>query len=75
MWRQIRRGAGRVEVETLPGRCLIRYREFPYFDDPNYVLLTRGSLEALTRLCTGKPVVARIVAQDASSLDVEIAFG
>ena len=76
MWRQIRRGAGRVEVETLAGRSIIHYREFPYFDDENYRLLTRGSLEALTSLTApGRTVRAEILGFWREALDVSIEYG
>ena len=50
MWRQIRRGQGRGEVEPVPGGTLIRYRDFPWFDDVNYRLLAKGSLGAIVAI-------------------------
>ncbi len=50
-WNRLRRGAGRVEVESSPGRSLLQYRDFPYFADPNYRLMAEGSLRGLCEIC------------------------
>ena len=52
MWDRIRRGPAFVEVEHGVGESLLRYRAFPYFDDPVYEQLTVCSVRALVRLCT-----------------------
>jgi hypothetical protein len=49
MWRQIRRGAGHVDVDQYEGHTIVRYSEFPWFQDRLYRLLTVGSLRALVR--------------------------
>jgi hypothetical protein len=54
MWTLIRRGAGRVVVEAGDAHAVIRYSEFPYFDDVHYRLLTVGAIRSLLTLCTGK---------------------
>lgn len=72
MWRQIRRGTGRVEVETESNRIQLRYRDFPYFDDPNYRLLTLGSLGAVVELCTSSQPSVSLGAHGSDWLDVAI---
>ncbi len=52
MWKQIRRGAGKVEVTVTDGDIVIEYTEFPYFEDKLYRLLTLGSLRGLVELAT-----------------------
>lgn len=47
MWGHIRRGAGKVSVETGDRGATIRYSEFPWFDEPTYRLMTEGSIRAL----------------------------
>lgn len=47
MWAHIRRGAGKVTVETDERGATIRYSEFPWFDEPTYRLMTEGSIRAL----------------------------
>lgn len=53
MWRQIRRGAGEVEVAERGSVVELRYRAFPWFEDARYELLTLGSVRALMKTCTG----------------------
>jgi hypothetical protein len=72
MWRHIRRGAGRVEVADRKTGTLVAYREFPYFDDPNYRSLTLGSLTAMLRICTRHTPQVTIRAYGKSWLDVEV---
>jgi hypothetical protein len=72
MWRQIRRGSGRVEVTDENGKITIRYREFPWFDDVNYRLLTVGSLTALLRVCTRRTPRIRIQAHGIDWLDIVV---
>ncbi len=54
MWRQIRRGAGHVDVRQVEGETFIDYSELPMFHNPLYRMLTVGSLRALVRCCTGE---------------------
>ncbi len=72
MWTRIRRGEGRVEVEDAPGASLLRYREFPYFDDECYRLLTIGSLRAVVRTCTARDPEVTIVRWTRDALDVRV---
>jgi hypothetical protein len=72
MWRQIRRGPGKVSVERTADGQVIHYTSFPYFDDPNYRLLTLGSLTAVLRLCTKNPPRIRLGAQGKDFLDAII---
>jgi hypothetical protein len=72
MWRQIRRGPGKVEVERTEHGRILHYSRFPYFDDPNYRLLTLGSLTAVLRLCTRVPPRIRLGAQGRDFLDVHV---
>jgi len=51
MWTLIRRGAGRVAVEADDAGAIVRYSEFPYFEDVHYRLLTVGAIRALLTLC------------------------
>lgn len=50
MWDHIRRGDGRVVVETSTAGATIRYSMFPWFHDPVYPLMTLGSIRALLRV-------------------------
>jgi hypothetical protein len=72
MWQHVRRGAGRVAVRDTGRGSLIAYRDFPYFDDPNYRNLTLGSLTALLEICSGRRPNIAIRRFDTSSLDVEV---
>lgn len=72
MWRQIRRGAGRVEVDATSGRAKVSYTQFPYFADENYRWLTEGSLRAVVRTCTGRNPRVLIVRATSDALDVDL---
>ena len=72
MWRQIRRGAGEVSVETTPKATVLHYRAFPYFDDENYRLLTRGSLASLVMTSTGEAAEVHVDHYGSDWLDVVI---
>jgi hypothetical protein len=72
MWKHIRRGAGQVSVEATEGRARVMYREFPYFADDNYRILTEGSLRAVVRTCTGQNPRVLIMRATNESLDVDI---
>jgi hypothetical protein len=47
LWRQLRRGAGHVDVEQHEAHTLVRYSEFPWFRDRLYRLMTLGSLRVI----------------------------
>jgi hypothetical protein len=71
MWNIMRRGPGRVAVETSDEGGVVQYSRFPYFDDVLYRLLTKGAIQALMRLCgTSADVVLAEHASD--SLVVEV---
>ncbi|MGZ3420851.1 MAG: hypothetical protein ACXWUG_11715 [Polyangiales bacterium] len=72
MWKQIRRGAGHVAVDSANGRARVSYTAFPYFADENYRLLTEGSLRAVVRTCTGKNPRVLISRATDDALDVDI---
>jgi hypothetical protein len=74
MWRQLRRGAGHVDVEQHEGHAIVRYSEFPWFNDRLYRILTTGSLRAVVR--GSAPAGARIEVLDhgRDSLVVRIAY-
>jgi hypothetical protein len=72
MWKQIRRGAGHVEVDATNGRARVMYSQFPYFSDENYRWLTEGSLRAVVRTCTGQNPRVLIARATSDSLDVDI---
>jgi hypothetical protein len=74
MWRQIRRGAGKVEVEADDRRATLRYTEFPWFSDPLYRLMTLGSLAAVVRLCAGRDANLAIVDHGPDWLTVRIEY-
>jgi len=72
MWRQIRRGQGRVEVEPVQGGTLIHYRDFPWFEDVNYRLLAKGSLGAIVAIAAGKLPRVDIVDFGSDWLDARV---
>ena len=72
MWKQIRRGQGAVTVTTEEGEARLAYRDFPYFDDENYRLLTVGSLRAVVRISTGAAPIVQIADATKTSLDVTV---
>lgn len=71
MWNIMRRGPGRVAVETGDHRGVVRYTRFPYFDDPLYRLLTKGAIQSLMRLC-GTPAQVELGLHTIDSLVVEV---
>jgi hypothetical protein len=72
MWKQIRRGAGEVQVEMVGQEARLFYQRFPRFSDPLYPLMTLGSLRALVRISTdGEPSV-EILERGEQSLTVAV---
>lgn len=71
MWNIMRRGPGRVAVETGATGGVVRYSRFPYFDDALYRLMTKGAIRALMRLC-GTNAVVELGAHTSDSLNVEV---
>ena len=74
LWGRMRRGPGLVRIEASPGRTLVRYSEFPYFDDPVYPLLTVGSIRGVARTAGGRASSVQIVDKTGDALDVEVRF-
>jgi hypothetical protein len=72
LWGRMRRGAGRVEVDATLQRVRLRYRDFPYFDDENYRLMTVATLGGVCRAAGAKAPSVEIVAWTADSLDVDV---
>lgn len=71
MWNIMRRGPGRVEVETSDQGGVVHYSSFPYFDDVLYRLMTKGAIRALMRLC-GTPAEVVLGEHTRDSLNVEV---
>jgi hypothetical protein len=74
MWRQIRRGAGHVDVEQFAGHTLLRYSEFPWFEDRLYRLLTVGSLRAIVRYCTRRDPRIDLIEERGNALTVRVSY-
>jgi hypothetical protein len=74
LWNFVRRNCGFVTVEADVNGAIVRYREFPYFDDRNYQLLALGTLRPLATLCGGTNPRADILDVGKDWLDVEIRF-
>lgn len=72
LWNRMRRGAGRVEVETRPDRVRLRYREFPWFDDENYRLMTVATIQGICRAAGSRAPVAEVVQWSPDTLDVDV---
>lgn len=75
LWERVRRGPGRVEVELARGVAAIAYRDFPYFGDPHYRLMTIGTLSAVARLAGARSVDAAVLRHGEDWLDVEVRYG
>jgi hypothetical protein len=75
MWRQLRRGAGQVVVETDQAVTTLHYTGFPFFDDERYRWLTIGSLRSLVRTCIGEAPHLEVIYQTRDSLGVRISGG
>ena len=73
MWKLIRRGEGRVNVETSAHGATIRYTQFPWFVDPNYPLLTLGSIRALVSASRASADV-RVAHTADDALTVEVTY-
>jgi hypothetical protein len=75
LWTRVQRGPGHVSVDSQPDRAVIRYRNFPFFSDPNYPLMTGASLQAMVQASTGRIPTARVVGSGDDWLDIEINHG
>jgi hypothetical protein len=74
LWSYVRRNQGRLTVEADPQRAIIRYVDFPYFDDVNYRLLALGTLRPLATLCGGTSPRADVLGYGRDWLDVEVRY-
>ena len=74
MWSLIRRGAGKVAVDADEHHGVVRYSEFPYFDDVNYRLLTLGAIRSLMTLCGAEHARVELVGHTADSLIVDVVY-
>lgn len=74
MWGLIRRGAGKVVVEADETQAVVRYGEFPYFDDVHYRLLTLGAIRSLMTLCGTTQARVELAAHTHDSLTVAVAY-
>ena len=74
MWNIMRRGPARIAVETADDGGVVRYGNFPYFDDPLYRLLAKGAIQALMRLC-GTRADVELAEHTSDSLTVEVRWG
>jgi len=74
MWTLIRRGAGHVTVDADETHAVVRYSEFPYFDDVNYRLLTLGAIRSLMTLCGARHARVELAAHTHDSLTVDVAY-
>ncbi len=72
MWRQIRRGPAKVVVDAADDETMIAYSGFPYFDDPNYVLVTLATLRELVRTSTKREPEVRVFEHSDSALTVVV---
>lgn len=75
MWRHIRRGQGRVDVERAPGGTLIHYSDFPWFEDVNYRLLVKGSLGAIVAIAARRLPPVDISGYGSDWLDARVEHG
>jgi hypothetical protein len=75
IWSLIRRGAGRVVVETGHEQAVVRYSEFPYFDDVHYRLLTLGAVRSLLTLCRAENARVDVTAHSIDTLTVQARWG
>lgn len=74
MWRHIRRGPGHVEVEHGERETTLRYRAFPFFDDPIYEELTVASVGAVVRVCTRTDPDITVARVTDHSLDLRVRY-
>lgn len=74
MWGRVRRGGGRAEVEMGPQRCVVSYRDFPYFGDPCYRVMSEGSLRGLCSVTGGDRLETQILGYGRDWIDVEVRY-
>jgi hypothetical protein len=74
LWNYVRRNQGSVSVEADENRAVVKYVDFPYFDDVRYRLLALGTLRPLATLCGGTNPRAEEVGFGKEWLTVEVTF-
>jgi hypothetical protein len=74
LWNYVRRNQGSLTVEADAERAIIRYVDFPYFDDFRYRLLALGTLRPLATLCGGTDPRAEEVGFGKDWLTVEVRY-
>jgi hypothetical protein len=74
MWTLIRRGSGRVVVDADETRSVIRYSEFPYFDDVHYRLLTLAAVRSLMVLCGARHARVDLAEYSPDTLTVHVSY-
>jgi hypothetical protein len=72
MWSRLRRGAGSVTVEVRDDAVVVRYRDFPHFDDENYRWMTVASLQGICRATGSRAPRAEIERWTMDALDVNV---
>lgn len=72
LWGRMRRGAGGVQVEVERQRVVLRYREFPYFEDENYRLMTVGTLRGVCRAAGASAPSVEISRWTPDAMDVVV---
>jgi hypothetical protein len=72
IWKHLRKGPASVAVEDHGGRMVVRYRGFPFFEDPLYATVFPVQVAALVTVATGKTAPTRIIDHTSTSLDTEI---
>jgi hypothetical protein len=75
LWKCVRRNQGSLSVETDGTRAIVRYVDFPYFDDVRYRLLALGTLRPLATLCGGSNPTAEEIGFGKDWLTVEVRYG
>ncbi len=74
MWKRMRRGVGCAEVALGPDCAVVGYRDFPYFDDPSYRIMSEGTLRGLCAASGCKTFETRILGHGADWIDIEVRY-
>ena len=73
LWRQIRRGAGQVDVEQHADHTLVHYSEFPWFRDRLYRLMTLCSLRVILRCSSRAQPRIEVLEHGPATLSLRVA--
>jgi hypothetical protein len=74
LWTLIRRGRGHVVVEADETHGVVRYSDFPYFDDVHYRLLTLAAVRSLMVLCGARHARVEIAGYTPDTLTVNVTY-